>query len=234
MLSGDGCALIVAVAMYLYLSGVTEYIQTPEAKGFGFSASILTAGLCLVPFSMLSIAASRTLPWLTRLVGPRALLPIGTLIIASGGVFFAIFHSALWQAFAMLAILGVGFGTTFAAIPGLIVRAVPESETGSATGFYQVIRYIGFSLGSALAASILSSHTPAGEHLPSEGGFILLFWVGVGIAIAGAVLLWLVPADGGAPDPARAAARRGGIRAGQRRPRRPARRVGGNAARSMA
>ncbi len=199
VLSGDGCALIVAVSMYLYLSGVTEYIQTPEADGFGFSASILTAGLCLVPFSMLSILASRGLPWLTRLVGPRALLPIGTLIIASGGVFFALFHTSLWQAFAMLAILGVGFGATFAAIPGLIVRAVPESETGSAMGFYQVIRYIGFSLGSALAASILSSHTAAGEHLPSEGGFILLFWVGVGICVAGAALLWFVPADGGSP-----------------------------------
>ena len=36
---------------------------------------------------------------------------------------------------------GVGF--TFAAMPGFIVRAVPPSETGSATGFYQVLRNIG-------------------------------------------------------------------------------------------
>ncbi len=40
----------------------------------------------------------------------------------------------------MMAIVGVGLGYTFAAIPGLIVRAVPEEETGSAMGFYQVVR----------------------------------------------------------------------------------------------
>ena len=38
-------------------------------------------------------------------------------------------------------------GFTFAAIPGLIVRAVPSEETGSAMGFYQVVRYVGFSIG---------------------------------------------------------------------------------------
>lgn len=201
VLTGDGCAIVIAVAMYLYLSGVTEYIQTPEAVGYGFSATILVAGLCLVPFSVFSIASSRALPWLTRLVGLRALLPIGSLIIALGGFFFALFHTALWQAFVMMAIIGVGFGSTFAAIPGLIVRSVPESETGSAMGFYQVVRYIGFSLGSALAASILAGHTAPGEHLPAESGFTVLFWLGVGICVAGAALIWLVPAGGGAPTP---------------------------------
>ena len=66
-------------------------------------------------------------------------------------------------------------------------------------GFYQVIRYVGFSLGSALAASILAGHTAAGEHLPAESGFIVLFWLGVGICVAGAALIWLVPSGGGAP-----------------------------------
>ena len=45
-------------------------------------------------------------------------------------------------------------------MPGFIVRAVPPSETGSAMGFYQVLRSIGLSVGSALAAAC-SSPTPA-------------------------------------------------------------------------
>jgi MFS family permease len=195
VLTGDGCAIVIAVAMYLYLSGVTEYIQTPEAVGYGFSATILVAGLCLVPFSVFSIASSRALPWLTRMVGLRALLPVGSLVIALGGVFFALFHTALWQAFVMMAILGVGFGSTFAAIPGLIVRSVPESETGSAMGFYQVIRYIGFSLGSALAASVLASNTPAGSQLPRLAGYTTVIWIGIAICVAAAALAWLMPGD---------------------------------------
>ena len=53
-------------------------------------------------------------------------------------------------------------------------------------GFYQVVRYIGFSLGSALAASILAGHTPAGQHLPTESGYTLVIWIAVVICVAAA------------------------------------------------
>lgn len=192
VLTGNGCALVLGVAMYMYISAVTAYVQTPRATGYGFSASVVLAGLCLVPFSVLSIAASRALPWLTTVVGRRALLPVGSLVVASGGVFFALLHGALWQAFVMMAIVGVGFGLTFAAIPGIIVGAVPESETGSAMGFYQVVRYIGFSLGSALTGSILAAHTRVGEKLPSEAGYVLVLWAAAAICLAAAVLAWLL------------------------------------------
>jgi MFS family permease len=194
VLTGDGCALVLGVAMYMYLSSVTEYVQTPSAAGYGFSASVVVAGLCLVPFSLFSVLASRALPRLAALVGQRGVLPLGSLVVAAAGAFFAAFHGALWEAFVMMAILGVGLGSTFAAIPGLVVGAVPERETGSAMGFYQVVRYVGFSLGSALTASILAGRTPAGEHLPTEGGYPLVLWVGVAICLAAAALAWFLPA----------------------------------------
>jgi MFS family permease len=177
---------------------VTEYVQTPREAGYGFSASVVVAGLSLVPFSITSVASSRLLPQLTALVGRRGVLPVGCLVVALAGAFFATFHTALWQAFVMMAILGAGLGATFAAIPGLVVGAVPETETGSAMGFYQVVRYVGFSLGSALAASILAGHTPAGQHLPGEAGYTLVFWVGVAICVAAAALAWVLPARGAA------------------------------------
>ena len=97
----------------------------------------------------------------------------------------------------MLGVLGLGYGLTYAAIPGIIVRAVPESETGSATGFYQVVRYIGFSVGSALAASVLAGATPAGSQLPSYSGYQSLTWIGVGICVIAALFAWLLPILGG-------------------------------------
>jgi predicted MFS family arabinose efflux permease len=205
VLTGNGCAMVLGVAMYTYLSGVTEYVQTPRANGYGFSASVVEAGLCLVPLSIASLAASRALPWLNRLVGPRAVLPLGSLIVAVAGAFFAVFHTSLWQAFVMMAIVGVGLGSTYAAIPGLIVGAVPDRETGSVMGFYQVVRYVGFSLGSALTASILASHTPAGKHLPSEDGYTLALWIAVAICIAAAALAWVLPSGGEQPGGGRRA-----------------------------
>ncbi len=196
VLTGDGCAIVLGVAMYMYMSAVTEYVQLPQASGYGFSASVVVAGLCLVPLSLTSLIASRMLPWFTRTFGTRALLPAGSLVVAMAGVYFALFHGALWQAFVMMAILGVGIGSTSAAIPGLIVAAVPEHETGSAMGFYQVVRYIGFSLGSALTAAILAGHTPPGQHLPSEHGYILVMWIAAGVCVAAAALAWMLPARG--------------------------------------
>jgi len=196
VLTSDACAMVLGVAMYMYMSAITSYVQAPEGIGYGFAASVVIAGLCLVPLSLTSLLSSRLLPWFTAMVGQRALLPFGSLVVAFAGLFFALFHTSLWQAFVMTAILGVGIGSTSAAIPTLIVRAVPDDETGSAMGFYQVVRYIGFSVGSALTASVLSGHTPSGQHLPAESGYTLVLWIAVAICVAAAVLAWLLPARG--------------------------------------
>ena len=193
VLTGDTCALVLGVAMYMNLSAVTEMVQTPRATGFGFSGSVALAGLCLVPFSLLSIAASRALPRLTAALGRRAVLPVGCLAVSAGGSFFALLHTALWQALVMMAVLGTGLGMTFAAIPGLIVEAVPPAETGSAMGFYQVVRYVGFSLGSAMVATILAANTARGRHLPQEAGFIAVLLTAGGLCVAAALLAWLLP-----------------------------------------
>ena len=85
----------------------------------------------------------------------------------------------------MMGLLGVGFGLTFAVIPGLIVRSVPDSETGSAMGFYQVVRYIGFSLGSALAASVLA-HTRRRAAPADRGRLHAGLWLAVGVCVLAA------------------------------------------------
>jgi len=117
-----------------------------------------------------------------------------------GTDFFAVEHGALWEAFVTMAIIGLGLGFTFAAIPGLIIGAVPAGETGSAMGFYQVVRYIGFSLGSALAAAILAGHTSPGAHLPTEGGYVTALWAAAVACVGAALLAWFLPAAGGPPS----------------------------------
>ncbi len=191
VLAGDVCATVLGVAMYMNLSAVTEFVQMPKSLG-GFSASVVVAGLILVPLSALMLLGSRMLPTLLRLLGVRLLLTFGCLVVAVGAAFFALFHDALWQAFVMMGLLGVGLGTTYAAIPGLIVRSVPQRETGSAMGFYQVVRYVGFSLGSALAAAILAGHTTAGQ--PGVAGYTMVLWVAVGICVMAGGLAWILPA----------------------------------------
>jgi MFS family permease len=196
VLAGDGCALVLGVAMYMNLSAVTEFVQLPRSGGFGFSASVVIAGLTLIPLSACMLTASRALPVLVKHIDVRAVLAIGSLTVAAAGIFFALFHSSLWQAFFMMGLLGVGLGTTYAAIPGLIVSTVPRRETGSAMGFYQIVRYVGFSLGSALTASILAGHNSSFTGQPALGGYTMVLWVAGAICVVAAIVSWVVPATG--------------------------------------
>jgi MFS family permease len=197
VLGADLAAVLLGIALYMFLTVVTEFVQTPSSEGFGFGGTTLVAGLCLVPFSLISPLASRAMGRLARRFATHTLLSIGSLVIAAAGAFFALVHGALWEAAAMMAILGVGFGFTFAAIPGLIARAVPPHEAGSAMGFYQVVRSIGFSVGSALVASILAAHAVAGSAFPAKSGYLTALWLGSAICVAAAVVtVVLSPRDG--------------------------------------
>lgn len=192
VLIADLAAIVLGLAMYMFLTLITEFMQEPALAGYGFGSSTLVAGLSLVPFSVMSLLASRTTSRITRRLGASTVLVGGSLTIAAAGVFFALFHGAAWEAFATMGVIGVGFGYTFAAIPGLITLAVPDHETGSAMGLYQVIRYIGFSVGSALAAAILASHTTAGSSHPNEQGYIAALWVGTAVCALSAVCSWVL------------------------------------------
>ncbi len=66
-------------------------------------------------------------------------------------------------------------------------------------GLYQVIRYIGFSLGSAFVASILAGNTLLGR--VSEHGYVVALWVGTAACAISAVVSWLLSRRREAPSP---------------------------------
>ena len=121
------------------------------------------------------------------------MIPLGSVVFAAGAAFFALEHSALWEAFVTVGICGLGVGFTTGAMPGFIVRAVAHSETGSAMGFYQVVRSFGLTVGSALSAAVLLAHTPSGQSLPDVGGFVMTLIIAAGLCIVTAVVSFVLP-----------------------------------------
>ena len=188
----DLVGFAMSVSMYLVVPLIVEFIQAPPSIGYGFSASVVVSGLVLMPLSLGTYLASRLLIPYERRFGTRTLLPLGSLTFALSAVFFEFNHDRLWQAFAAIGILGLGIGWTFAAMPSFIIRNVPESETGSATGLYQVLRNIGLSVGSALAAGILLSQTPSHERYPTLRGYQIALWIAVGIGILSALVSFVL------------------------------------------
>ncbi|MCU7827008.1 MFS transporter [Kitasatospora sp. DSM 101779] len=192
VLTADVAGLVAGVGMYLLMSLVTRFVQTPPAAGYGFGASVTVAGLALLPFSVASIMTSRIAPHLARRTGTAAILPTGCAVSLVATLAFLFGRDRLWELFIVMGLAGLGVGLTFAVMPGLIVGAVPAHETGSAISFNQVLRYVGYSTGSALSGAVLQAHTPAGHTLPTGDAYGAAALIGCAVwAVVGAATIVL-------------------------------------------
>src|SRR5690606_13183600 len=87
-------------------------------------------------------------------------------------------------------ISSLGTAIAFAAMPILIMRSVPITETASANGLNTLVRAIGTSSASAVVAAVFSAFTvtvgPA--EVPSLAAYQLMFWLGTAGALGGALI----------------------------------------------
>jgi MFS family permease len=193
VLMADIAGFLMSMSLYLVVPIVVEFVQVPASTGFGFGASVLVSGFVMVPLSVGTFLASRLLIPFERRFGVRSMIPIGALVFGAASTYFAIDHGSLIEAFVTMGIVGLGIGFTFAAMPGFIIRSVPTADTGSATGFYQVLRNIGLSVGSAFGAAVLLGYTPHGATFPDVDGFRVTLLVSAGLSVLTAVLAFVLP-----------------------------------------
>ncbi|MGK5113720.1 MFS transporter [Geodermatophilus sp. CPCC 205506] len=199
--AGHGAVLLVSLANYLMLGSVPILAQTPEDSGYGFGASGLVAGLLLLPFSMAGMLAGPLSRRLGERVRPRVVLSTGALLMAASQAMFALYRGELWVLFIITAVAGLGVSTVFAAAAGLVVSAVPPSETGSAMALNQVLRYAGFSVGSASTATVLAVATPAGGDLPAGVAYTVIGLIGTCAAVLAALVAWFLAGRTAAQPP---------------------------------
>jgi predicted MFS family arabinose efflux permease len=178
--AGANAAMLVGgVGMYLLLTLITRYAQTPRGAGYGFGLSTFVAGLVLVPFSLLGFVAGKLTPRLRERVGAPLLLAGSAVVVLAAFALFAVARSSLAELLAAMAILGFGVGSFSAAMPGVILAVTPQSETSSAMSFNQVVRSVGFSLGSAVGGLVLAAGTDAGHIFPTDGAYTTAALVGI-------------------------------------------------------
>ena len=163
-------------------------VQTPTSSGYGFGASVITAGLMLTPFSATAFLASRTIPPLVRRSRGNLLLPAAGGLVLLCLVAFAFLRGSLSEVFVVMTVAGYGVGALYAATPGFVVRSAPQGTTTSAMSFNLVLTTIGGAIGSALSALVLQAATAHGASIPTGHGYVVAAFVGAG-ALAVAVLL---------------------------------------------
>lgn len=190
--SANGIVLLVGIGIYPLLSLVVRLVQAPRSTGYGFGGSVVVAGAMLVPFSLASFFVSRVLAPLLRRTSPEALVAVGCAVLVVAMVTFWLDRSSYSALVVTMTLAGAGVGGVFAANPVQILHGAPAGETGSAMGVYQLVRSVGFSIGSALSATVLAASVPAGATAPSGSGYRTAAVVGAAVLIvATAVASWL-------------------------------------------
>ena len=179
-------AFVAGTGMYLMMSTVMILVQAGGEGGYGLGESVTVSGLMLVPYALGSLAGNVAWVRLDRRIGPDLLLTLGCLGLAVSNLLLVVWHSEVWQLVVVMTVGGVSGGAVFNAIPRLLVGAVPAAETGSAMGFNIVLRFIGFSLGSALSVAVLDRLADAAGR-PDESGYVVVAVTGLALSLVAAV-----------------------------------------------
>ena len=170
-------------------------MQAPVASGYGFGASIVVGGLCLLPSGLAQLALSPVSALISRRFGPKITLCTGSLVVAAGFAMRIVLTAHLWEIVAGTTIAGAGIGIAFAAMPALIALGAPHSELAAANGLNSLSRASGGSLASAVGGTILASSVVvlSGVAFPSLTAYRLLFGICAVAAVLGAAIALLVP-----------------------------------------
>lgn len=185
-------ALLFGMGMYAMFAFVPQFLQTPEAAGYGFGVSVSESGLLLLPQTIATFFGGIAAGRLAARYGSKALLVVGATLTAVGTFGMAFAHGELWMVIIETTILGLAFGLAFAAMSNLVVAAVPQSQTGVASGMNTNIRTVGGAIGSAVLATVVTSNLePSG--LPHEAGYTHGFLLLAITSTAAAIVAVLVP-----------------------------------------
>jgi predicted MFS family arabinose efflux permease len=188
-------SMLFGFALFASLLGTASYVQAPSGTGYGFGASMLVGGLCVLPSGvgmlLLAPVSARLVAWR----GAGQTLALGAMIVAAGWVVRILVTGALWEIIVGTTVVGIGTGVGYAAMPSLINNFTPPAEIAAANGLNTLFRAVGSSLASAIGGSILAAQVlhlgPA--VLPSLTGYRILFGICACAAALAALAALAVP-----------------------------------------
>ncbi len=182
---------LVGFGMFGTFILIPQFVQMEPEAGFGFGASVTESGFFMLPSTLGMLVAGPLAGSLGTKFGSRFPLLIGTVSMTFAFAFLAFVHDDRWSILVGSALLGIGIGFAYAAMANLIIEAVPQTQSGAASGINTIMRTIGGTLGGQIAASIIAAHIAA-NGLPKEIGFttaFAMFTVGLVLATVAALCI---------------------------------------------
>lgn len=188
-------SVFVGFSMFANMLSAIQLLQLPKATGYGFGLDVIRAGLALLPAGLAMVVLSPVSAGITNRFGAKITLIVGSLVLAFGYFGRILFISHVWEIILGSIVVSAGTAIAYAAMPTLIMRSVPITETTAANGLNTVIRGVGTSTSSAVVAAILTNVTfnIGGVDLPRKFAFQEVFIFASLAALAGAAIAVALP-----------------------------------------
>ncbi len=184
-------SIAVGFAFFVCTASLPIVLESPTNSGVGLGLPLILASLCLMPLGLVMFFLSPVAARLSAARGPRTSLILGAIIITVGFTLAVFFLDQVWHVILVSTITGIGVGFAYAAMPTLIMRAVPPSETAAANGLNSVMRTLGSTISATAVGIILSTHVAGG--VPTRGAFSYVFIMGAAVVLVGVIIALFIP-----------------------------------------
>lgn len=187
--------VLIGFAIFANAALATQLLQAPVATGYGFGLSMMLTGVVLLPLGVSMVVFSAVSARISRMRGPRTTVLIGSALLVVGNAGVAMLPRSLWVMVAVATVGGIGAALAYSALPLLIMRAVPETETASANSMNTLMRQLGTSTVTAVAAAASAAYVVHvdGHVVPSGTAYSVSFLAAAVAALAAMVIAALTP-----------------------------------------
>ncbi|MFC5996375.1 MFS transporter [Pseudonocardia hispaniensis] len=199
--------ILIGFAIFASFIVTTQILQASPATGYGFGLSLITAGVMLLPMGAAMTIFSPASARLSSRHGPRTTLVVGGSVLTAGNIGVALRPPTLLWIVVATTVIAIGAALAYSALPLLIMRAVPSSETAAANSLNTLMRQLGTSVCSAGVAAVATALTVRvdGVDQPAPTAYTVIFLVAGGTAALATMIAALTPGPATpdtAPEPA--------------------------------
>jgi predicted MFS family arabinose efflux permease len=189
-------SVLLGFSIFATFALATQILQAPVATGYGFGLSMLVAGVLLLPIGGSMVIFSSVSARMSRRHGPSITVIAGSALLVVGNAGVAMLPATVWLVVVAATVGAIGAALAYSALPLLIMRAVPETETAAANSLNTLMRQLGTSTVTATAAAVSGALVVDvdGHPLPAGSAYTIVFLAAAAAALVAVVIAALTPA----------------------------------------
>lgn len=183
VIAANTISVFMGFAMFVNMLVSTQLLQTPQETDYGLGLDALHAGLWMAPSAVAFGLFAPLSGWVTRRFGPEMAIGAGAAIMAISYLARIPFSHSIGLVVLGTITVTIGTALAYSALPTLIMRSVPVTETAAANGLNTLLRSVGTSTASAVTTAVLAA-TITASGFPTYTGMATVF----GLATAASLI----------------------------------------------